>query len=343
MEINDILKDGNYASDHEVDDLLARNILDFVMSQKAPKGTLTEAGLATAVSNLIRSLARWSIHTLAENEYYYSFNRSLLYINENLSRPLTLREVAKVAGFSGFYYHRLFHHALRETLAGYIRRLRLEKAAFDVLMTAHPLDEIAVDAGYADRGSLAKSFKKQFGYSLAALRKKALGEIKCLDPRKYIKVHPSIKKLGPYTLLYTRIINALSDPASYSGTWQSIVDFAQTGGHAHGGAAYLNVVKDCPVITPLDKVRVFACISGVSGVKPYSVFRSINRSGGLYAVFPYEGRYEDVRKIYTYIYRKWIYEVGYEIRDTSFMEKFARPPVKKTTGDTHVEIYIPIK
>lgn len=53
----------------------------------------------------------------------------LIYIDENLREPLALKKLAKIAHISPCYFHRLFTVYMGESLADYIKRLRLERAA----------------------------------------------------------------------------------------------------------------------------------------------------------------------------------------------------------------------
>lgn len=335
------LKDGIYTFDDEVDDELKRNIYEYVVFRKDPKENISRERLLNQIINLIDGLKRWSIYSLAQHEYYYAFNRCLLYINENLSKELTLKEIANVAGISGYHFHRLFTSAFQETPGQYVRRLRLEKATFDLLMTTKSLNEITDDVGYGNRSALTKSFKKKYGYNPVVLREKALRAT--LDAGEYMRVQPEIRELEPFTLLYTRIVHGCCADSTFLETWQSILAFTELDGKPKNEISYFGISKDCPIITARERMRVFAGISGLEDVKPFSVFRVIKITGGRYAVFPFHGDYADIKKLYTYIHRKWIYEVDYEIRDIAFYEKYLSAPTKDNINNIDLEIYIPIK
>ena len=49
-------------------------------------------------------------------------NAVLLHIQENIDAPLTVDTLADVAGFSPFYFHRIFAAYLHETTSDYVRR-----------------------------------------------------------------------------------------------------------------------------------------------------------------------------------------------------------------------------
>ena len=56
-------------------------------------------------------------------------NRVIFHVERHLGEPLHLEELARVACFSPFHFHRIFAAFTGEPLAAFIRRLRLERAA----------------------------------------------------------------------------------------------------------------------------------------------------------------------------------------------------------------------
>jgi len=67
--------------------------------------------------------------TQAKSEYVQKIDRVIDYLRENLDRPVKLAELADVACFSEFHFHRIFTAVSGETLNSFTNRLRLEKAA----------------------------------------------------------------------------------------------------------------------------------------------------------------------------------------------------------------------
>lgn len=106
-----------------------------------------------------------------EQEYISRINRVMDYIQANLNKPLTLSELARVACFSPYHFHRIFSSFTGETLNSFIQRLRVEKAVSLLIM--HPtksITEIAFDAGFASSASFARLFKESFGMSATEMR-----------------------------------------------------------------------------------------------------------------------------------------------------------------------------
>ncbi len=104
-------------------------------------------------------------------EYQARINRAMDYIQNNLDKPLTLEEIARVAAFSPFHFHRIFKALVGEPLNVFIQRLRLERAATQLLGNPHKsITEIALDHGFSGSATFARAFRKSFGMSATAWR-----------------------------------------------------------------------------------------------------------------------------------------------------------------------------
>src|SRR5580692_8768961 len=63
-------------------------------------------------------------------DYTDRVNRAIDYVTRNLAEPLKLDDVARVACFSPFHFHRIFRAIMGETLHDFVKRTRLERALF---------------------------------------------------------------------------------------------------------------------------------------------------------------------------------------------------------------------
>jgi len=62
-------------------------------------------------------------------EYVARINRVIDYIDTNLSQNFSLEEIATVANFSPYHFHRIFTFMVGEPLNQFISRIRMERAA----------------------------------------------------------------------------------------------------------------------------------------------------------------------------------------------------------------------
>jgi AraC family transcriptional regulator len=94
----------------------------------------------------------------------------LRYIREHITETLDRERLAAVAGFSVPHFHRVFTAQVGESAIGYVRRLRLERAARKLRMGAVDITQVAHAAGYDTHAAFSKAFKQQFGLSPSEFR-----------------------------------------------------------------------------------------------------------------------------------------------------------------------------
>ena len=97
-------------------------------------------------------------------DYAARLNRVIDHVVRHLDEPLPLEDVAAVAHFSPFHFHRVFRALMGEPLAQFVKRVRLERALS--LMSHRPrrsLTEIALACGFSSSSDFTRSFKQRFG------------------------------------------------------------------------------------------------------------------------------------------------------------------------------------
>ena len=100
------------------------------------------------------------------NEYISRINRVIDYIEKNIDKDLSLEKLAKVANFSRFHFHRIFRVMTGETLNQFIQRIRVEKAASQLISNPKKsITEIAFDCGFSGSAPFARSFKEYLNMS----------------------------------------------------------------------------------------------------------------------------------------------------------------------------------
>lgn len=113
---------------------------------------------------------RMVMDTPSLQDYNQRINDVQQYIREHIDEPLDREVLAAVAGFSVSHFHRVFTAYLGENIAGYVRRVRLERAGRKLRMGAVDITEVALAAGYVTHAAFSKAFKQQFGLSPSEFR-----------------------------------------------------------------------------------------------------------------------------------------------------------------------------
>jgi len=95
------------------------------------------------------------------------------YIECNLHQPLTVTELATVAGVSTSHFTRLFRQQTGEPPHRFVRNRRLDRAERLIVGTQLTLAAIAVDVGFSDQSHLNRVMRAQRGVTPGRLRDSA--------------------------------------------------------------------------------------------------------------------------------------------------------------------------
>jgi AraC family transcriptional regulator len=108
-------------------------------------------------------------------DYAARVERVHAYLAAHLDRDLDLDHLAGVACFSPFHFHRIYHALQGETVAESVRRMRLHRAALDLIEGAMPVARIATRAGYGSQAAFTRAFRTAYGTPPAAYRAASSG------------------------------------------------------------------------------------------------------------------------------------------------------------------------
>lgn len=92
------------------------------------------------------------------------------FIYENADQVLDRAQLAKMMGYSVPHFHRIFTAEVGESMAAYIRRVRLERAANKLITGAVDLTQIGLEAGYQSQAAFSKAFKQYHSYTPSEFR-----------------------------------------------------------------------------------------------------------------------------------------------------------------------------
>ena len=110
--------------------------------------------------------------TPAKEDYISRINKVIDYIDRNLAEELSLEKLAEIANFSPFHFHRILSAIIGEPLNTFIKRLRLEKSAFQlIVLPQKTITEIGLDCGFSGSSVFSRKFKSFFRVSPAEYRK----------------------------------------------------------------------------------------------------------------------------------------------------------------------------
>ncbi|EPJ46271.1 MAG: hypothetical protein OFPI_34160 [Osedax symbiont Rs2] len=308
-------------------------------------------------------------------QYLKRINTVLDYLDENYASSLNLQQLAEVANFSSFHFHRIFKGITGESLNKYIQRIRLEKAAHRLKYDLNEsITNIAIDCGFSSSAAFAKTFKQYFnmsasqwrsgGHSLDSKNRQTLSNSgqDCTISPMYIdqislqytwdismkninQATVTVKQLEPCTVAYIRHIGPF---IGESQTWRRLFDklthwVASRGLLKCPGSQFYTVFRDQIEITDFAKFKADVCVSVDAGTKAEGEVGVTTLAGGKYAVALFEIDAQQYEQAWGLIYSHWLPGSGYQPDQGCCFEKYLNDFRSHPQQKHIIEIYIPIK
>ena len=266
------------------------------------------------------------------NGYEKRLLRVLDHVYANLDGDLSLDTLADVAALSRFHFHRVFTAMTGETLAVFIRRVRLHRAAMELLETDAPLAAVARQCGYPNPRSFTRTFREAFGLTPDAFRKRGLphpplrltskGEYEMYDVT--IRDEPArrlalIRHRGPYIEVGQAFEKA-----------GATVMARGLGPHL---GAMIGLYFDDPDAKPEAELQSAAGFEIAEGAEIAPPLEEARLDGGKHAVLTYKGPYSGLREAYSYLFGDWLPKSGEVPRDAPPFELYLNTPMDTAPDD----------
>ncbi len=318
-----------------------------------------------------------------KSEYVARINRVIDYIERNIDKQMTLDELARIAAFSPFHFHRIFKFMMDETLSRFIGRLRLEKATTQLLYNPDKsITEIALDCGFTSSAVFARSFKQAFGVSAGEYRKsdglhhkqlqsnrnfrktisKDSKDITIspayIDPQTNHRTWRTINKKGRDVLIkinelpeieiaYIRHVGPDDDSSmeTFRGLYEKLVLWGSSRDLINAPPIpILLLFHDTNEVTDDDKRRVSLCITVPKGTEADGEIGRMTIPGGKYAVTAIEVKdTEEADEVHGAVIGSWLPVSGFQLDDRLAFAIHPDPPKAYMEGKLVFDSYLPIK
>lgn len=269
------------------------------------------------------------------------------YIKEHLEEELTVEEIAKHCSFSKYYFNRLFKSEVGESVYAFIKRLRIERSAFQMVReTDKSITEISANYGYSS-SNYSTAFKKHYKKSPVSL-KKYFSDTKILENTRGFSADLTDKNYEDYNnrmklvdledmeVIYHRYIGDYHNLRKY---WE---EFCGNYNRYFDESSWLiEISYDDPILTDPDR-----CITDICATTSKELdhnCESMTIKGGPYMVYKYEGPSAKIFEAFQGLFGVWAIESPYKIEMESriIFSKYNSVDCEKDYFS--IDIYIPIK
>jgi len=315
-------------------------------------------------------------------EYTARINRVIDYIQTHLEEELSLGSLARIAHFSPYHFHRIFRAMMGETLNRFIQRIRIEKAACELVHNQNKtITEIALENGFSSSSTFARAFRERYGMSASAWRSGGYswerkdgksnsnpsqtnsnsrkdfeivsfysdGESSYqtwrITMKDQIQTQVDVRNLPEMHVAYIRHIGPYkSDVALFKRLFNALWTWAGPRGLLRfPETKCLSVYHDNPDITAEDKLRTDVCITVPQDTPVDGKIGKMTLPAGTYAVGHFEIDAGGYEAAWNVIFGVWLPESGYQPADGPCFEMCLNNPEEHPQGKHIVDICIPVK
>ena len=300
-------------------------------------------------------------------KYEQAILSTLIYIQSHLESDLTLEILAERVGFSPYHFHRIFREVIGEPVKEYIRRLRIDRAAYRLKISQEPIVRIALDAGFQTHESFTRAFQRQFGIPPGEFRRNFLqasrARKKQLQPRYMTELplngepgslsHPEassqvrLEHVRPIIVAFVRHVgpyDRLLDPGSpMSLLWEELFDWGNAHRLINADSLLIGIPQDDPSITPPEKQRFDVCVQIPAFRDPSGHIGCQTISTGTFGVGRHYGSFDSLADTYVHLYDALITTGKFRLRTQAPFEVYGYSAVKGDIRIHFTDVYLPVE
>ena len=303
--------------------------------------------------------------------YEVAVHRALERVVVSLDEALDLEALARVAALSPFHFHRIFRGMVGETPLELQRRLRMERAAFELLHTDTPVTSLAFEARYDTHESFTRAFRNRYGCSPSAFRQSREKDAEgCARPYRVelasrSGIHFTGKQLDPSTaaLFFERFVEGdqimdvviktmkelrtatVRHVGPYNRISEAFAKLGEAAGRAgliHTKPLMLAIYHDDPETTDEGELRSDAAIAIPDGVPLPAGLEEVRVVGGRYASTTHNGSYATLGDTWSRLMGQWLPKSGERLGDSVSYEIYVNNPMEVPEAELVTELYIPL-
>ena len=268
--------------------------------------------------------------TTAATHYLARMRAVLAHIDTHLEDALDVEQLAEVAAFSKYHFHRQFTLLFGMNVGRYVQLLRLKRAAHQLAYRdAARITDIALACGYEAPEAFTRAFRKQAGQSPTDFRDTPqwgtwaadLHALRALRSQ-HMPTQPQARSVDIVERedVPVAAIEHHGDPARLGQTIRTFIAWRREHRLPPSVSATYNIVYNNPDDVPPDAFRMDICAATRDAIAPNAagvVPKTL--AGGRYAVLRHIGSDDTLDQSVAYLYAEWLPASGEALRDAPLL------------------------
>jgi AraC family transcriptional regulator len=278
----------------------------------------------------------------AHLNYEDRINRVTTYIYDHLDAELDLMRLADVAALSPYHWHRVYHAVRGETIAATVKRLRLQRAAYELSQSTASIEDVAARSGYASVQAFTRAFAEAYGMPPARYRTEGShAAFIARDEDQAAVEHEVTIRMAPMPFAV-----GVPNEGSYMNigrAFGTLYGRLGAAGQLTGKSQMVGIYESDPAIVPEPELKSVAAVFSADGSEAADGLVRRELYPGPYAVLQHKGPYSDMRPAYRWLYGTWLPRSGREAADAPLLEEYRNNPREVAPTDLLTDIYLPLK
>ncbi|GAB1622021.1 helix-turn-helix domain-containing protein [Agarivorans albus] len=282
-------------------------------------------------------------------------NDALYYIHQHIAEPLDARQLAKVAAYSPYHFHRCFKQVTGENVNEYIRRARLERCA-NLLMFSPGLtiQEASQCCGFLSPASFSQAFKKHFACSPTQWRNHGYSKFSQANYQQHWSTDLQQRILNAKALQMpeVKVQRLPAQPVAYvrhqgyersiRQAYEKLQVWADSQGVEWQVNKLLGLYHSNPDIVPAPLCHYVACLAVDDPIVRRGGVSALTIPEGMHATLHAAGEYGDLLPILHKFYMQWLPNSGYRLGDTPAYVRYSRCQFLDPNERFELQLCIPI-
>jgi AraC family transcriptional regulator len=289
--------------------------------------------------------------TTTRQSYAMRIERAQQYLLDHLDDAIDLEQIAAVAHFSPYHFHRVYVSIVGETVAETLRRNRLNRAAVKLLTSATPVAKLGREAGYTRVQAFNRAFRDSYGVTPTAYRTHgSLASALQVKRSQRVSSKPLTKEsimrevtIQSFEPLRVVALRHLGDYMNIGNTFERLGTWAAGKNLCDGQTRSFGIYYDDPDSMPVDNLKSDACMTITQAFTPEAPYTVTQTPGGRCAQLLHTGPYSELHDAYRWLYTEWLPKSGEEPGDQAPFEEYLNDPRDTPPAQLQTAIRIPLR
>jgi AraC family transcriptional regulator len=284
------------------------------------------------------------VKPVTEDDYRARIERVVRALESDPALPRTLEELARLAHFSPFHFHRIYRSMIGESVIETARRFRLARAARLLATTNMPVTTIALETGYESVQTFSRAFSGHTRIAPREFRTRGMRLADLIDgPKPKLRKGGTMKveivEMAPLRAWAVRHRGPMTTVKNtYSRLWQWQIESGIAGRTKDAIGVCYGDEKSGD-----NNFRYYAGIIWNEPVKASGEVEALAIPGGKYCSYRLIGSHDGIPAAFERLYGEWLPKSGCVPDDRPALEIYRNNPFDTAANELITDLLIPIR